>query len=397
MKILVLLSRVPYPLEKGDKLRAFHQIKELAKRHKIVLFAINEGPLHPDARQILESFCSRVVIMQHSRFTIIVNTIKAFLKGRPAQTGYFFSQKSCDELHMVFNEERPDHVYCQLARMAEYTHKMHVEKTIDYMDVFSEGLRRRIQGSSGIKRFFFKKEHERMKRYENHVFDLFQNHTIISIPDRNLIPHIRRAEISVIENGVDTEFYSRESYITDSGKRVQQEYDLVFTGNMNYPPNIQGAIFLVKEIMPVLKGKGFHLKCLIAGATPAPEVKALASADVTVTGWVDDIRESYASGSIFIAPMQIGTGLQNKILEAMSMGLPCITTPLAFEPLNAVADYHLLVGDGAEELADKIIFLKQNDAVANQMVVNARDFVETNYSWSVAGQKLEKVILGGRV
>lgn len=397
MKILVLLSRVPYPLEKGDKLRAFHQIKELAKRHKVVLFAINEGSLHPDAKHILESFCSRVVIMQHSRFTIIVNTIKAFLKGRPAQTGYFFSQTSCDELHMVFNEERPDHVYCQLARMAEYTHKMHVEKTIDYMDVFSEGLRRRIQGSSGIKRFFFKKEHERMKRYENHVFDLFQNHTIISLPDRNLIPHIRRAEISVIENGVDTEFYSRENYMSESGKKVQREYDLVFTGNMNYPPNIQGALFLVKEIMPVLKSKGYHLKCLIAGATPAQEVKALASSDVTVTGWVDDIRESYASGSIFIAPMLIGTGLQNKILEAMSMGLPCITTSLAFEPLNAKADYHILVGNSAEELADKVIFLKQNDAVANQMVVNARDFVESNYSWSVAGQKLEKVILGGRV
>lgn len=397
MKILVLLSRVPYPLEKGDKLRAFHQIKELSKRHEIVLFAINEGSLHREARPILESFCSRVVIMQHSRLTILMNTIKAFLQGRPAQTGYFFSQKSFDELHMVFNEERPDHIYCQLARMAEYTHKMHVEKTIDYMDVFSEGLLRRIPGTSGIKRYFLKREYERMRQYENQVFDLFQNHTIISVPDRNLIPHIRRAEISVIENGVDTEFYSKAKLEEDTRKSTTVEYDLVFTGNMNYPPNIQGALFLVKEIMPVLKRRGFNMKCLIAGATPAPEVKALASSDVTITGWVDDIRECYASGHIFIAPMLIGTGLQNKILEAMSMGLPCITTPLAFEPLRAKAEYHILVGSNAEELAGKIIFLKENREIANQLTINARAFVEENYSWSAAGQKLEKVILGGRV
>ena len=139
------------------------------------------------------------------------------------------------------------------------------------------------------------------------------------------------------------------------------------------------------------------MKCLIAGATPAPEVKALASSDVTITGWVDDIRECYASGHIFIAPMLIGTGLQNKILEAMSMGLPCITTPLAFEPLRAKAEYYILVGSNAEELAGKIIFLKENREIANQLTINARAFVEENYSWSAAGQKLEKVILGGRV
>ena len=126
---------------------------------------------------------------------------------------------------------------------------------------------------------------------------------------------------------MDTEFYKPV--------KRKKEYDLVFTGNMGYPPNVNSVIFLTEKILPVVRKKMPDIKIMFAGASPDPKVKAVNSENIKVTGWVDDIRNYYAKAKIFIAPMQIGTGLQNKLLEAMAMKIPCISSPLANNALEA--------------------------------------------------------------
>jgi len=387
MRLFVLLSRIPYPLEKGDKLRAFHQIKELSKNNEIILCALN--PVKKVDKQKafkeLQPYCRSVNFLDLSSFGIMWNMMISFFTGKPIQTGYFYNNSSHRRIKKLIAEYKPDHIYCQLVRTAEYVVDSKIPKTIDYQDVFSYGLKRRYERAGFFMKPFFKMEYKRLIKYENYVFEKFDNKTIISYPDQKLIDHPKKNEIHIIPNGVDHDFFSPMDR--------QKDYDLVFAGNMAYPPNVDAAYFLIKEIMPIVWKKYPKSKVLLAGASPDKKVVSLESKMVKVSGWLDDIRDAYASAKIFIAPMRIGTGLQNKLLEAMSMRIPSITTKLANDALKAKDNDQVLIGNNAEELASKIILLLDDPMVYNKIADNGFNFVNTQYSWEDSTNKLENIMI----
>ena len=169
----------------------------------------------------------------------------------------------------------------------------------------------------------------------------------------------------------------------------EKKYDLVFTGNMSYPPNVNAVEYLADEIMPIVWKTLPDTKLYIAGATPDPRVKKAASERIIVSGWLDDIRDAYAQSRVFIAPMRIGTGLQNKLLEAMSMRLPAITSPLANASLGAKPDEEIFIGNNAEEMANNIIILLTNTQKAEQIAQAGYDFTNRVYDWGKATEILE--------
>jgi sugar transferase (PEP-CTERM/EpsH1 system associated) len=385
MRIGVLLSRVPYPLEKGDKLRAFHQIKELSRRHKIYLCAINVGKVNKEDIAKIAPYCEEIKIIHLNKFNILLNLLKGlFLSHLPLQVAYFFKKKAKQEVTNFFNEKQVEHIYCQLIRVSEYVKDIHATpKTLDYMDALSRGMERRIDKSSFYLKPFVKLETKRLKRYEHFIFSSFEHHTIISEQDQSLIVHPLNQEITIVRNGVDQHFFHPIE--------KEKQYDLVFTGNMSYPPNVDGVCFLVEQILPLLPES---INLAIVGATPSPRVQKLASQQVHVTGWVEDIRDYYASSRIFIAPMQIGTGLQNKLLEAMAMRMPCITSPLANNALRATNNKEIIIADSVEEYAQAILNLLDNKEKAQQIAENALRFISTNYDWQSSTAQLEALFLG---
>jgi len=390
MRIFVLLPRVPYPLEKGDKLRAFNQVKELSKTNEIILCALN--PVKKLDKQkafsSLQPYCRSVNFIDIPLPGRMWNTLLAFFGKRPLQTGYFYNRRAARRIKKLIQYYKPDHLYCQLVRTAEYIKDIPIPKTLDYQDVFSYGAKRRMEKSSFPLKQILKMEYLRLRDYEHRIFDYFDNKTIISKPDRDLIPHEKRNEIVIIPNGVDHQYFKpREAVHT---------FDLVFTGNMGYPPNVDAAEFLAHEIMPEVWKIRPDTRLLLAGATPDRKVKALQSDKVNVTGWMDDIRDAYSSAKIFIAPMRIGTGLQNKLLEAMSMKIPSITTPLANDALQAKNGKEILLGKTAEELAGNILRLLNDDLVYEEIAENGYKFVKTNYDWAAATEKLNKLMKGGK-
>ncbi len=384
-KIFIILSRIPYPLEKGDKLRAFYQVRELAKLHELIICAISDIPPHPDARKILQEFSNDVYFFRISKAGIMLRLLKAAFSKKPFQVAYFHHHGIQRKIESLIQTHHPDHVFCQLIRTAEYARNLGIDKTIDYQDVFSAGLKRRVSVSPWYKRPLLLTEYKRVSTYEGEVFEFFDKKTIISIPDRDNIQHPLRHEIVVIPNGVDTSFF----------KPVEREkkYDVVFTGNMAYPPNVNGAEYLVKQIMPLVWQKNPGIRVVIAGANPSSAIRSLASSSVTVTGWVDDIREYYASSRVFVAPMQIGTGLQNKVLEAMAMQLPCITSPLANEALMAKEGTEILIGRNAGEYAEQILSLLSDSQTMEQLSRNGYRFVLQSFNWESTTAQLEKVII----
>jgi len=386
MRIFVLLSRVPYPLEKGDKLRAFHQIKELSKSNEIILCALN--PLRSLDKQkafaAVQPYCRSINFIDIPFTGRMWNIFVALLSNRPLQAGYFFNKRAAKKVKALITEYKPDHIYCQLIRTAEYVKNIPIPKTIDYQDVFSYGIKRRASKASGFYKTIFNMEYKRLIAYETEVFNLFDNKTIISFPDRKLFPHPDRDQIEVIPNGVDHDFFKP--------MQAEKKYELVFTGNMAYPPNVDAAEFLANKIMPLVWGKKPDAKLLLAGASPDRKVLALKADRITVSGWMDDIRDSYASAKIFIAPMRIGTGLQNKLLEAMSMKIPSITTPLANDALQAKNEKEILIGETAEDLSAQILRLLRDDTLYKTIEENGFIFVKNKYSWDEATEVLNKII-----
>lgn len=384
MRLLVILPRFPYPIEKGDKLRAYHQLRILSLHHKIRLVAISHQKVSESDKAKVSPYCESIDIVRTGWITLAYNLLKVFFTGLPFQVGYYYSAKARKTVERAVKSFKPQHIYCQLLRTAEYGYEFDIPATLDYQDVFSKGVHRRIPKVKGIMKWLLAMEHKRLLRYEGVVFDRFKNKTIISVPDREHIPHPDSKSIVVVPNGVDREYFKP----MDQPKT----HELVFTGNMGYPPNVNCAVYLGEEVLPLVHKTMPGVRLMIAGATPTVRVKSLASDFITVTGWVDDIRDCYAGAKVFLAPMQMGTGLQNKLLEAMSMRMPCITSTLCNLALKAEPGKEILIGDSPEQVAEKVISLLKDERYAGNIAADGYTFVHRQYSWEGATQGLLDLI-----
>lgn len=382
MKVLVLLSRIPWPLDKGDKLRAYHHLKIIAQKHEVVLVCLTDTSPHPKAIENLSSYCSEVHFIKLSKPRIIWNLATSIFNDKPFQVNYFYQNSAQKKVDQIIEKHMPKHLFVQLVRTAEYVKKYHViTSTFDYMDAFSMGAERRIEKAIPGMKTLISMEAQRLKKYENYVFNNFTYKTIISATDRSLIEHPDHNEITVLPNGVDFTTFKKEG-------NSEKIYDLVFTGNMSYAPNVRAAHFLASEIIPILVKTHPNIKLAIAGIDPHPSVKRLSSKNIVVTGWLENITDAYNQSKVFIAPMQIGTGMQNKILEAMAMEVPCITSKLAAEAIGAIHEKHILIGNTAQEYAHYITQLIDTPQGYTSMIKEAYSFVRTNYDWETNGMPL---------
>ena len=386
MKILVLTSRLPWPLDKGDKLRAYHQMRELAKTHDIYLFCLTSGnTAHVQAESTpLASIVRGLNTHRMSAGQRFSRLALAPLSSRPFQVHWFYQRAAQRSLDAWVNEIQPDLIYSQLVRMATYVqHMHHIPKVIDYMDALSAGIARQSRLAPRLMRWLYRIEYRRLRGFEATVFDYFDGKTIISGADRKLIQHAEHHLIEVVPNGIDTEFFSRWSL----PEYHREDRVILFSGNMSYPPNVDAAKQLVLEVLPRIKTTG--VRVLIAGTEPTPDVRALAGENIEVTGWMEDIRSAYARAALFVAPLRIGTGQQNKILEAMAMELPCITTQhvaSGFPKMDSPAP--LQVANSPEGLARHIDRFLSDENESQTVRSLSRQWVEKHCDWSTSTEKL---------
>lgn len=384
MKLLMIISRVPWPLDKGDKLRAYHQAKELAKNHEVFLCCLSDRTPDTEALAELQKIVQHVKIIRLNKVGIAFRLFTALFSTKPFQVHYFYQNHARKKIDRLISAFEPDHLYCQMIRTSEYIkHYLHHRKTIDYMDALSKGYQRRISGSSGIMKFFIKSEYQRLAGYEHLIFDYFDYHTIISNQDKGFIYHNESKRIAVIPNGIDKEYFFPTPRIP--------EYDLVFTGNMSYPPNIEAALTLINDILPEIRKTIPHARLLIAGTNPATSLTKAASENVIVSGWMPDIRSAYSSAKVFVAPMWLGSGLQNKLLEAMSMEMPCVTSDLANNALKADAGTAILIGSTNTEIAQACVRLLKDEELQNSIASKGKEYVQSTFSWQGSIKELERL------
>lgn len=382
----MITSRVPFPLEKGDKLRIYHQLKYLSQRHRIILVSICRNDREIEAgRNELTKFCSEIHFFKIPRWRRLLGLPIGLLRREPFSVRYFYSSSIAKQIVELIFRKDPDHIYCQLIRVANYVRKLPYPKTIDYMDAFSLGFQRRAEQSGVFSKPFYRLEAKLLRSFESEVYKDFNKHCIISKQDRDHLDILSREKIEVIPNGVDTDFFH-------PNPEFKKSYDLVFCGNMGYDPNIKAAEF-ISEIAEGLSRKLPDLKILIAGARPHPSIRELNGQNgITVSGWLDDIREAYWGGKVNIAPIFTGSGLQNKILEAMACGTPCITSSIVNKSIGAENGKHLLIASDRGEFIEQITFLLKDNNKQKDLAANALTFVKESYDWDAYSAKLNELL-----
>jgi glycosyltransferase involved in cell wall biosynthesis len=371
LKILMITSRLPYPLDKGDKLRAYHQCKYLNTSHLVHLMSIVDDDPEMEDIEHLASLVHRFYCLRISHGRRLRSLILSLFHKLPLQVAWFYDPKAKSFIAEEVTKIKPDIIICQLARTAPYLPETKVFKVLDFMDAFGIGMEKRADISMGIRKWIYKFESKRMRAYESNIATLFDKLIVISEPDKNRIQIPENSpKLEVIPNGIDDQFFNYPS--------GQKKYDLTFVGNLGYLPNIEAAEYLVRYIMPLLP---IETTLLISGRNPHQRIKKLISNNVTVIGDPKDIRPSYAQAKVFCAPIWSGTGQQNKILESMAMGVTCITTTAVNAAIGAIEGQQIMIAESAREFADGIIKLLHNDEKRLQMAKDARDFAQKKYQW----------------
>lgn len=386
-KLVIITSRFPYPLEKGDKLRAYHQLKELSLYFDIVLISTSDTKVHQKDIDEIRKYCKTIYILYLNKLSILFNLTFQLFTQKPFQIGYFYSSRNNARIKNILKEENPDHIYCQLIRVAEYVKDYHeCSKTIDYMDALSKGMERRSVNASIYSKWLFNIEAKRLSNYERKIFDYFENQVMISEQDKDFILHPDRNKIICIPNGVDDSFFEII--------KIEKNAEIVFIGNLSYAPNIEAIHYLVDHINPYFLTQNEKFKILISGATPSNTIKKLVkeNPNIELTGWVEDIRNSYSRGKIFVAPMMIGTGMQNKLIEAMAMGIPCVTTSLANNAIKGKHKESIMVANTKEEFIMAIEELLNNKELYNKIVSKAKELIHHKYRWKGTTTKLIQVV-----
>jgi sugar transferase (PEP-CTERM/EpsH1 system associated) len=384
MNILFVAPRLPCPPFKGDQLRVYQQMQMLCRKHNIVLLAFYEKKSDLNFVSSLEKYCKIIYYLKLSRIRSILNiTVNIFLSSLPFQILYYRSNKFDKMLKNILVENKIDVVYAFLLRMAEHVKNIPVLTVLDCIDSMTLNLTGRLKHDSGINFFLINEELKRIKRYEQELGNSFSRLVVCSDIDKT---YLNAENINVIPNPVAfTEFFPDNS----CEKRQKQ---IVFSGMMDYFPNIQAVTWFVKECFPFILKKFPEAVFVIAGNNPAWRVKKLATPNkIIVTGFVPVMREYLNKSVIAIAPMQSGSGVQNKILEAMACGLPVITTGIGAGGIKAIHGREIFIADNAEQFISCVCEFLDDENLAKEIGMNAYNFVKTEHSFERVAYLLENV------
>ncbi|MEJ0038454.1 MAG: TIGR03087 family PEP-CTERM/XrtA system glycosyltransferase [Gammaproteobacteria bacterium] len=398
MRILLLTHRIPFPPNKGDKIRSFNLLKHLAGKHEV-----HVASLVDDARDLqyvgeMDRLAKSFLYADISGRSRVGSTLRALASGAAVSVVHFHSAELQQRIDALLDSMPFDAVLCFSSPTAEYVFRSrHAEgrlrnmrRAMDFIDVDSFKWAQYADQSRVPMSWIYRYESRQLARYEERIAREFHRLFLVTEQEKRLLPAgVPREQVSALGNGVDLEYFAPLTATRDSGRKPT----LVFTGAMDYWPNIDGVQWFVEDIYPRIQRVVPDVAFKIVGSRPAPQVlKLAATPGVTVTGFVPDIRQCIAEADVCVVPLRIARGIQNKVLEAMAMGRPVVSTGQAFEGIRAREGEDVVVATGADEFAAAVIALLNEPARAEAIGRRARVCVENEYSWSSSLRDLDVLI-----
>ena len=359
MNILYIAHRIPYPPNKGDKIRSFHQIRYLASKHSVSLACLIDD--REDLRYIktLGQYCTSVDAIYRDKNLATLLSVPGLLKRKPISVAFFYSRELQKKILARVRREKFDRIVVFCSAMAEYVRQLAgIPKIMDFVDVDSEKWRVYADHQPVSVSWIYRMEADRLARYEEAVAQDFDQSIFVSEKEADIFRRrINDDRITVNSNGVDLEYFApRGSDRVNSGSPV-----IVFSGTMDYFPNIDAVRYFCSDIFPLIRNVFPTVQFYIAGRNPPRKVVELnGQLGVTVTGGVPDVRPFLEKAWVSVAPLRIARGVQNKVLESMAMGLPVVGTSRAFQGLEATSGDGIRLADSPEIFAREVTALLEN-------------------------------------
>ncbi len=379
MRLLALTARLPYPPDRGDRLRAYHFLRTLSLEHDITLLSFIAAEREREHLPALRKICRRVEVVRLPKWRSALNVGLNFWRSLPLQALYYRSAAMQRLVNRVLAEERFDAVYVHLFRMAQFVDEGGQRagyRIVDLTDVISKEIARSLPYRGLASRWLYAIERPRIVRYETRLARTFEEAWLVSPADRDeLKRRVPQANLHVVSNGVDTEM------LHPTGQPPLPN-SLLFVGHMSVFHNMDAARLLAEEILPRVRREVPGATLTLVGAEPHPSIRALGKREgIRVTGFVPDLNAALNEAAVFVAPLRFAAGVQNKVLEAMAAGRPVVTTSLVNEGIRAEAGTHLLLADTPAESARQIIRLLQDPAAASRLGQGGRAFVRARFTW----------------
>ena len=398
MKILFLAHRIPFPPNKGDKIRSYNILKHLAARHEVHLACLIDDRADIASVGPLEAVVKSVLFDRLRPRLGKALALTGMLRAQSITVSYFHSSRLQQQVDDLIEACGIDAVFCSSSPMAEYVFRSrHAQgalraatRVMDLIDVDSLKWSQYAEVSPAWKAWIYRYEARHLAAYETRISREYRRVIVVSEEEKRRFPGVEHLQnIAAMSNGVDLDYFA-----TAQGKRHEAAARaLVFTGVMDYWPNAEGVQWFVERIFPRIRANVPDAKVFIVGNRPGPDVRRLGATEgVTVTGFVEDVRDYLSAAALCIVPLRIARGVQNKVLEAMAMGKAVVSTSQAFEGLRAEENRDILVADGEEAFAAAVVRLLRDPDEAARIGRNARLCVERNYSWEENLRLLDEVL-----
>jgi len=393
MNILFITGALPFPPDNGRNIRAFNLIKKLSEKNNLTLLISEENKVAAHRVNAMKRFCSDIRFVPYqplSGMRLLFRLFLSLFHKEPLGLLVRFHKNMQQEVDFLLHNKQIDAVICD--RLTETLYIL--SKNVKALKIYSSHniehliMRRLFESTTSI----FKKvasyiEWMRIENYEKKVWKNFDFSIAVSENDKKIMSEFAPGErIFVVPNGIDTAYFQPKT-----GAKVPSS--IIYTGQMGWHPNEDAVVYFADNIYPLVKDKIPDIKFFIVGSNTTKKVKRLSQKDNTieVTGRVDDIRTYIDTSAVYIVPLRIGSGTRIKILEALAMKKPVISTSVGCEGLGLADGENILIADKPDEFADKVVSLLRDETTCRRLGAAGQEFVKNKYDWGVVFKELDKL------
>jgi polysaccharide biosynthesis protein PslH len=388
--VLYLVHRVPYPPDKGDRIRTYHLLRYLARRSAVHLACLADEPVPQETLTVLRGVCARLAVVPLGKRTRLLRAAGSFLRGRTISEGVFHSPALVQVLG-DWARETPFHVaLASASSLIPYLRSnelRQVPAVVDLIDVDSQKWFDYAAAGGGLRALLYRTEGRRLRALEQTLPLWARAATVVSEPEADLFQQFCPwAGIHAVANGVDLDYFRPPT-------PVPAENGCVFVGALDYPPNVDAACWFGKEVLPLIHRRHPGACLRLVGRQPLPEVRRLANVPgIEVVGQVPDVRPYVAGAAVAVVPLRIARGLQNKVLEAMAMGKPVVASPQALTALRDKPDLPALTAAEPREWVEQVTHLLDNTSLRRELGTAGRRYVEASHDWERCLEPFEALL-----
>jgi hypothetical protein len=391
MKILFVCHRLPFPPNRGGKIRPFHMIQHLSQKHSVVVASLAHSEDEVAEGKPLEKYCEKVLVDVLPNRTRWTQAVCALPTSMPSSVAYFNSKRLTRMIQEESSRQPFDAIVVHCAFVAHYVLDLPCKiRLLDFGDVDSAKWATYARWRPWPLSMGYKIEADKLRRYERNCATKFD---ICTATTQGELEEVQKMELSkpnaVIPNGVDLEYFDSR---TESPKGSAS---IVFLGRMDYFPNIEGAEYFAREIFPLIRQSVPRAEFQIVGSNPSKAVRKLAAIPgITVTGHVPDVRPYLKNAALAVAPLRIARGTQNKILQFLATGVPVVTTTEAAKGVAAKAGRDFLVADNPKDFAAQVLRLLNDPQLRESLATAGREPLKTAHDWSRSMTILDSLLEG---